>query len=294
MGLKMIAIGGLGVGFLLLCSCSSFLYQPDRIKYVDSSKLSHPPESSELRFGNQDVYGWYFHSTSAKPGRHSDPRTSVGPRALVLHFHGNAGNRTGHFARLYWMLDEAYDLAIFDYPGYGESSGSPTPQNTVASAMTAIRWAREKAPNLPLVVYGQSLGGAVAMRAVCELRHEIRPDVLIVDSSFQSYRQVARQVLAKHWFSWPLQPLTWVVLSDEWAPQECIRDLRGPVIVMHSPEDEVIPLELGKKIFETAPLPKQWILLEGSRHNSALTPQKRTELLAILEGLLPQASAQKK
>lgn len=247
--------------FLTNLGCSNLLYYPTRSLYVDMNMLKPLPEevSFELEEG-QKVYGWYFQSENSHP------------RSVVVFFHGNGQNRSAHFYSLYWLLQEGHDLAIFDYPGYGQTEGHPSPRNTVIAAMGAINYVRKLKPELPLVVYGHSLGGAIAMRAVWELRLEFLPRALVVDSSFLSYQKTAQAIMAKSPWTWALQPFSALLFSDEWAPAHRISELAGTkIIVIHSKKDELIPFALGKEVFEAASFPKEFWQKEAGSHNETFS-----------------------
>lgn len=268
------AIGNLLIfGLLpLISGCSSFLYYPTNLRYVDPEKLEYRPKEVSMKL--QDgltVDGWWFSTTEKNR------------KGVILQFHGNGGNRTGHFTRMYWVLKYGYDLVIFDYPGYGSTEGKPTPKSTVQMAKQAMRFVRTQAPHLPLIVYGQSLGGAVAMRAVWEMRNEIKPEFLIVDSTFLSYRRVARKALSKNSLTWILQPFTWLVLSDRWAPGKKVSEVGVPVLVIHSRADEIVPFELGEEVFARAAEPKEFFPLEKDTHNGPFNLQLRSKLMKLID-----------
>src|SRR5690606_22141072 len=107
--------------------------------------------------GNQ-LFGWYFKN-----------RKGVSPKATVVFFHGNAENLSSHYLSLAWLVDYPYDFFIFDYQGYGRSHGDPSPQKTVEDGIAALELMNERAPGRPLIVFGQSLGGAIALRTVVEV-----------------------------------------------------------------------------------------------------------------------------
>jgi uncharacterized protein len=268
----------LSVIFMSLMGCSSFLYYPSNALYINPKKLKHVPEDVEIQVKkDQSIRGWYFH-TPVKPAR-----------AVVLFFHGNAENRSTHFMALYWLIDKGYDLAIFDYPGYGQSDDEPTPKNTVAMAVETLRYVHNRDPNLPLVVYGQSLGGAISMRGIWEVRNEFKPDLIIMDSTFPSYRSVVRRILSRSAWTWLLQPIGWAVMSDTWAPGKRISDLKGtPIVVIHSKMDEVVPVEAGKEIYDYAGEPKQLWLKEKGSHMGTYAGSEgellKRKLLKILPG----------
>lgn len=243
---------------LLLVGCTSLLYAPDQHLYVDTEKLSPKPDqikfTAESSGGVNEAGGWYF-------------RSEAKPKAVIVYFHGNGQNRSAHFAGLYWLVKEGYDLFIFDYPGYGDVGGKSTPENTVAVGKAAILYVQKNKPDLPIIIYGQSLGGAVAMRAMIELKGQVKPKLFVADSTFLSYRKIAQKVLAKHWLTWLLQPVGWLVMSDEYAPGDRVKEISPiPMLVIHSKKDHVVDYSMGEDVFQRAAEPKEFWPLEEGRH----------------------------
>ncbi len=241
----------------ILCGCSSLLYYPSRGLYVNPSKLTPPPEEHQFLLEDLQIHGWIFRART-QPAK-----------AMVLFFHGNAQNRSAHFLSLFWLVEAGYDLAIFDYPGYGQTGGQPSPKSTVQMARAAMKYVQQQNKSNRWIVYGHSLGGAIAMRAVWEERESLRPNLLVVDSSFLSYRTAARRLVAKSPWTWVLQPVAWLLMNDTWAPGQRIGDLNGiPLVVTHPRNDEIIPFDLGEDIFSTASEPKQFWPKENMSHNN--------------------------
>lgn len=249
------------ISFLALAGCSSLLYYPTDFIYVDPKKISAEPEEHEFALDDGiKIQGWYFRAKE-KPAK-----------AVVLFFHGNGQNRSSHYLSLFWLVEKGYDLAVFDYPGYGISDGKPTPKNTVEMGKKALQYIRDLDPQLPLVVYGQSLGGVVAIRSVIEMKGKVEPHLLVVDSSFLSYRKAAQKVMAKSIWTWPLQPISFLIFSDEWAAKDRIQDLTNtPLVVIHSRQDELVPFELGEEIYRSAQTKKQFWIKERGSHISTFS-----------------------
>jgi pimeloyl-ACP methyl ester carboxylesterase len=236
--------------------CSSVLYYPTRHIYVDLGKLKPAPQEKQLQLEDKVIsHGWFFKAEGGSS------------KGTILFFHGNGQNRSAQFLNLYWLVREGYDLAIYDYPGYGQTAGTPSPESTVKMAIAAIRATHAELHGKRFVVYGQSLGGAIAARAVWELRDDIQPDLLIIDSSFLSYQRTAKKILARSAWTWILQPFAWLLLSDRWAPEERLHNLHIRTIVIHSRVDEIIPFKLGQEVFDHAPSPKEFWIKEHGQHN---------------------------
>jgi hypothetical protein len=250
--------------FLLpaLTGCSSLVYQPSRDTYGDPARAGVAYE--DVGFAASDgvkLHAWFF------------PAAGVS-RGLVVQFHGNAQNLTAHSAVLYPLVKEGYDLLAFDYRGYGKSEGEPSQEGLNRDALAAIEYALKRRPGGPLVLYGQSLGGAVLLRAYADAGERARERVraVVVEGAFHSYRAIARDLLSRNVFTWLFQPLGSLLVSDEYSPEEAIPKVSPTrLIVIHGEGDDVIPAEFGKKIFELAREPKQLWLVPGGSHIDAMS-----------------------
>lgn len=272
----MLKVALIALALSFCAGCTHLIYAPTRVKHVDERRLSHSPE--EHRFAapsGEELAGWYFKSVQSPP------------KGVLVFFHGNGQNLSSHFQLMYWILNHGYDFFIFDYPGYGISEGSPTPRNTVESGMAAMRWTAKHTPGVPMIVYGQSLGGAVAMRTLMELKGEIPICQLVLDSTFQSYSQAARNVLAQSYFTWLLQPLTYLLINDSWSPKGRLDELKGyPAAVVHSEKDPIVRFERGREVYEALPGPKVfWTLHEPGHTHTFVGPEKEPLRKELLEEL---------
>ena len=232
------------------------MYYPRKERFYDPAKFNITFE--EVRFtdkNNQKLHGWWF------------PTREKNPKGTWVYFHGNAENITTHFLSVSWLPEAGYNYFIFDYPGYGESEGDPSPADNVAAGIAAIEWVRDNKDKSPLVIYGQSMGGIVAMRTAIELKDKIPLRVLIADGTFPSFQRIARKKLGQHWLTWLFQPLAYLTLSDSWAPDvEKVSPL--PLVVMHGEQDKVIEIEHGQRIFSDAKEPKAFITVPEGAHNN--------------------------
>jgi len=148
------------------------------------------------------------------------------------------------------------DVLLFDYRGYGRSTGRPSERGTYADARAA-RAALLALPGVDperLVYYGESLGGAVAL----ELAIEAAPRGLVLQSTFTSIRAMGRAV-------YPFIP--GLLVPDAYPSLARIRRLRAPLLLVHGENDEIVPLAHGRALFEAAPEPKRFLALAGVGHN---------------------------
>jgi len=181
-----------------------------------------------------------------------------GSRGTVLFCHGNAGN-ISHRLHLIRMFHElGYAMLIFDYRGYGQSQGSPTEHGTYLDAQAAWDWLIERqTPPGRIVLYGESLGGAVA----AWLAKENAPGALVLQSTFTSLPDVGARV-------YPWLPVR-LLSRFRYNARSYVAQAKCPVLVAHSPTDEIVPYALGRKLFEAANEPKEFLDLSGS-HNDGL------------------------
>jgi hypothetical protein len=181
------------------------------------------------------------------------------PRAVVLYAHGNGGNLSYHGPLMAWLRDRLeVSILIFDYRGFGRSTGTPTVDGILLDARAARDELARLAGTKPerVVLWGRSLGGAVAV----DLAARDGARGLIVESSFTSYREVA----AIHYPPAIVQ----AAVPERLAPIDLIGQYRGPVLVAHGTADEVVPYRMGRALFERANEPKQFFRLAGGGHET--------------------------
>ncbi len=240
--------------------CSSALYHPTH--HIHYSPQSFGLEPNDLWIDG--LHAWHFPANQKKS------------RALVVLFHGNGENLTSHFSNLSWLPAQGFEYLIFDYRGYGKTPGKPSPQNTVEDGKKIITWALSR--KQPLILMGQSLGGAVLLRSLQEIRAEstterITPVRLVVlDSTFASYQDAGQSLLSRFWITWPFQWLGQLLLSDDRAPSadQLSESSPFPYVVLHGTHDISIDPSLGRELYDSLPKPKRWIFAAGGRHIQSL------------------------
>jgi len=220
------------------------------------------------------------------------PARGAAPLGTLVHFHGNAENMTSHFGFSAWLQDAGFNVFIFDYRGYGASSGEKDLSGAVLDGVAALEYVRSR-PDVDktcLLVLGQSLGAAIAVAAVKISSEGVRG--LALDSPFRSFRSVARDRLERLVLTWPLAwPLSRVLISDRYSPEREIRSLKGiPLLILHGDKDRVVPYPEGAALFKTAPEPKTLWAIEGGVHTDALGARKdvyRPKIVEFFRSCLP-------
>lgn len=263
-----------------MSSCSSLLFYPTHVLYYDPAAMKLTFDEVRIpSYDGSSLYGWYFHHDKGSGG----PKDSA--KGVIFFAHGNGENLSSHFTALTFVLPHGYDFFIFDYRGYGVSTGDrPNTREGVGDTIAALRWTDKKAKELhaPLVVFGQSLGSALLMRALIEEREEIHPAFIGLESPFLSYQWAAASVLSQHLITTLLQPLAFALISDKWAPGARIRELRPtPILIMHGDQDRVIDYRLGVETFDRALPPKEFVKIPGGGHIQAFWGREREKFRTL-------------
>jgi len=226
---------------------SRLIFFPQQDIVMTPADLNLPYEDVFLhtRDGTR-IHGWYV--------RHGQPR------ATVLFFHGNAGNisqRLDSVERFYRM---GLSVLIIDYHGYGRSGGTPSEAGTYQDARAA--WAyltgELKLPAQQVVLFGRSLGGAVAVW----LAGESRPGALIIESTFTSVVDLGKRF-------YPYLPVQWLT-RIRYPTLERIPRLKCPLLVIHSRDDEIIPFEHGQSLYQAARVPREFLEISGGHNDGYL------------------------
>jgi hypothetical protein len=207
-------------------------------------------------------------------------------RPVVLYFPGNAGNRAYRELELRLLTDAGADAILFDYRGYGDSPGEPSEEGLARDARAVWRFATETNKIEPrrLVLFGESLGGGVAVRLASDLSEQHTPPAgLILRSTFSSLTDAAA-----HHFPW--LPVRWVLI-DRFPSERRIRDVTCPILQLHGRRDTIVPFRLGQKLFAAAPeksasgIAKRFVELPNANHNDVIETSHGEVLAAVRDFL---------
>ena len=136
-------------------------------------------------------------------------------------------------------------------------------------------------PQKKLAVLGQSIGAALSVPFVARAQQRYGIDALIIEAPLARYGQVARHALSNSWIGYLLWPATGL-LSDDWDPIDYAAHIDVPVLVMHSPDDGIIPYSQGREVYSALAAPACWIDSRGPHIGSYLLPDMRDKTLAFL------------
>jgi len=240
---------GLFIGFVVVYARwmeRSSIYYPSR-------EVEYTPGDIDLAF--EDIYftasdgvrlnGWFIPAEE--------------PRGTVMICHGNAGNIGHRLDKIRIFNDLGLNIFIFDYRGYGRSAGSPSEKGTYLDAAAAYDYviSRDDVDKEKLVLYGKSLGGAIAV----DLAAKAEARALISNSAFTSTVDMARGI-------YPFLPVRHFV-SMKYDTISKIGQIEMPKLIIHSSQDEIVPFSHGEKLFEASSEPREFYSMRGG-HNDAV------------------------
>ena len=255
-------VGGLSVILIgvLLLNGWMYLQQGAMIFFPGRSLIATPAtwrlDYEDVFLNTEDgvrLHGWYI------PRQDSD--------RVLLFLHGNAGNisHRGESIAVFHRL--GLNVLIIDYRGYGRSQGSPSEQGLYRDAAAAWHYLIDTRgfESKDIILFGRSLGGAVAAR----LASEVQAGALILESTFSSARDVAS-------YLFPFLSRL-MVLRYRFDTAGYLHSVASPLLVLHSPEDDIIPFYLGEKVYLAGGEPKAFVKMQGDHNSGFLQSQPRYE-----------------
>lgn len=280
---RLLLIGLLSVGLL---GCNGVFFIPYRAHVQTPKQLGLAYEDVYFQVGDGTLlHAWFLPAESKALG-------------TILFLHGNAENISTHIMSVRWLPARGFNVFLLDYRGYGASSGAASlsgVQDDMNAALRTLLTRNDVNPDR-VVVFGQSLGGAIAVYNVAHSPYRRHIRALVVESGFASYRQITREKLAGFWLTWPLQwPLSWTV-SDEYSPSAAVAGVSPiPLLIIHGDRDPIVPSHHGQRLYDLAREPKQLWVIPGGGHIQAFQNQiYRDRFVAYLTEVLSESPASHK
>ena len=242
--------------------------EPNMIYFPDKA-IAGTPDSIGLRFDDVTlttadrvrIHGWFIPASTNAP-------------LTILFLHGNAGNISHRFDKLEILHQLGADVFMIDYRGYGRSEGSPDEQGTYRDAQAAYEYltGSRARPAKRIVVYGESLGSAVAVD------HAAKFPVggIIIEEAFTSVGDVGQKMF-------PFLPVRWLV-QNKYDTLSKIGRINAPLLIFHSRQDEFFSMRHAERLLAAAREPKRLVELRGS-HNEAFLVSGETYRVALAEFL---------
>jgi fermentation-respiration switch protein FrsA (DUF1100 family) len=239
------------VGGYLLLLVFMYLFQGKMI-FLPSTNFIITPSEAGLQaediwietFDGEQLHGWYFPSDSTE--------------YLVIFSHGNAGNISNRIDIAKFLQETGFSVLIYDYRGYGQSSGKPSEEGLYRDIEAVVNYlkAEKGYSEQQMIMYGRSMGGAVASYAATEFN----VGGLVLDSAFRNLKTMVRDL-------YPFVPA--FLASYDFPTEQYVQQLSGiPVMIMHSPNDTIVDITHGKSLFGVAQEPKTFVELRGGHNDN--------------------------
>lgn len=226
-----------------------FVFQ-GKLVFVSTSDLYRTPaangwsyEEVFLPVANETTHGWFINAEQS-------------PKGAIIFSHGNAGNIADRLESISILRDLGYDVLAYDYGGYGQSTGRSTESRCYKDIRAMWQWLVEEkeVPEEKIILFGRSLGAG----PTCQLATEVTPGAVIIESAFLSVPKMGEEL-----YPWlPVKYLSRIRFNNA----KKIANVKEPLLIVHSPDDQLISFRHGKALFDLARDPKTFLEIEGD-HN---------------------------
>ncbi|MBI4557174.1 MAG: alpha/beta hydrolase [Candidatus Hydrogenedentes bacterium] len=256
----LLSYGGLALVMFLLQA--KFIFPASRHVYRTPESNGWPYEDLNLSVEGETTSAWFL------PLEHA--------RGAVLYSHGNGGNLADRLEVLEIFRGLGFEVLAYDYGGYGGSTGKPSERRCYNDGRAMWRYLTEDRRIKPerIVLFGESLGCGVSV----QLATEVQPRAVILLSPFLSVAEMARKRM-------PLLPMR-LLVRHKFDNVSKIPQVRCPLLIVHSPTDEIAPYRHGRALFAAANEPKQFLDIQGG-HNDGLFASADTFSKGVNEFLTP-------
>jgi fermentation-respiration switch protein FrsA (DUF1100 family) len=264
--LVIVVFGYGGLCFMLMLTQRSLMYFPERARTAPAAVGL--PQAEEITLDTEDgekLIAWHVPARDGKP--------------FVLYFHGNGGALRMRDARFRKLTADGTGLLALSYRGYGGSTGSPSETGLLRDAAAAYAFAAARHPAERIVVFGESLGSAVAVALAAD--KEVA--ALILQAPFTSAVDIAAAV-------YPYIPVR-LLMWDQFRSDQRIARVRAPLLILHGERDPTVPIAHGERLFARANEPKRMLRFPGAGHNGLDEHGAVDAVLAFLAGLAQPKAA---
>jgi fermentation-respiration switch protein FrsA (DUF1100 family) len=227
-------LGYVGLLALMYLFQRSLMYFPDTTRMPPAA--AGLPQAEEVILASADgekLFAW-----------HVVPK---GAKRVVIYFQGNAGGLNLRAGRFKWLIEDGTGLIALSYRGFGGSTGKPSESGLILDANAAYEFAAARYSAKRIVLFGESLGTAVATA----LAAQRDVGALILDAPFTSAVDVGAA-------AYPFLPIRWF-MKDTFHSDERIVHVDAPLLVLHGEQDRVVPIAFGERLFKLAPEPKRMV-----------------------------------
>jgi hypothetical protein len=226
----------------------------------ESRSYAGPPKNTTevwIPSGTAVLHGWWITSGKAQ---------NAEPAPVLLYLHGQRWNLSGHAERIARLHKLGFDILAIDYQGFGRSSAAlPSESSVVSDAHAAWKWLLPQLePAQPIYIYGHSLGSAIAVQLATDLSVGERAAGLILDSTFTSLPHAAAKLPGLGWLP------VFGLMTQRFDSVAKINEVKIPILFLHGSNDTVVPMELGRSLYDAASGRRQWVVIDGAGHSDTL------------------------
>ena len=233
----------------------------------DAIKLEITGENMQPSFFNNQnclerdfsIKSYYFKTESGRKinGWLLKSKTET-PTISVFALHGNSGNLKSQYQRFAALTKYGFQIFVFDYPGFGYSEGKSTRENAVEDSFSVFDFFKnlEEIKNTSKIIYGQSIGGNFSIPVAAQNQDDIQG--LILEGTFTNFKDIANRKV-------PI--LGGLVIKDNYDNRLNLKNFHKPILIIHSKDDKIIPLQMGKQLYENANEPKELFEIDQSHIN---------------------------
>jgi uncharacterized protein len=259
--------------------CLFLFLRQQQIIINPATKILHRPSDEPYRLSYETVWlpipnssdklhTWWIPAKRVQQGQQTTPKT-------LIYFSGRGTNKSYNLARIEGLWRLGFSILMIDYRGAGASPG-PHPSEAQMYADAQVAWnyvtqTRKISPQ-QVILYGESLGGAVALDLAVK---QPQAHGLILQSTFTSISDWARQ---NEWLQ--LLPIN-QLLTQRFDSQAKIASLRMPVLLLHGQKDAIVPMWMSQHLYNAAPTPKRLLIIPGKGHITIYQPGPQSYLTAI-------------
>ena len=239
----------------------NFLYHPDKNNYLRSEKLN--ADTKEISVPSTEgiaLKAWFYKNPQNK--------------YTVLFFHGNAGGLGNRIYKLNELKNLNLNYLIISWRGFSGNKGNPTEQGLYSDARSALEWLeKNNISKNKIILYGESLGTGVAV----EVSQNQKFAGIILESPYTSIVDAAK-------IYYPYLPVD-LILKDKYLSLKKIKNINSPILIMHGGADRIIPITMGKKLFDEVQSKKYGYFPQFDRHMMTYNSELKLELQKFIKTL---------
>ena len=237
---------------------SLYIWQ-DKLIFFPSKEIIETPKDYNLPY--KDLYFSLDSQTKIHAWLIENPKA----KSVIILCHGNAGNIANRLHLIYHIYQMNFSILIFDYPGFGKSTGKVNEESSYQAAQKSWDYLVEekKVKSNHIIIWGRSIGGAIA----AHLAKNKQAEALILESSFTSLLSIAKK-------QFPVFPIKQIARYS-YDTSKIIAEIKIPTLIIHSKEDEIIPFTHGEELYKKANEPKQFLEIKGSHNEGWFISRKK-------------------